>query len=153
MNPRISPFELEVVKSAFETIADELAIIIMRTSCSSIVRDAIDYSTALCDAGGRTLAQGATTPLHLGSFHDAMRNLVATQADTVAPGDIFIFNGLFQSRNYVCDNFIEDHINCDVVLMTKRKLTYTGCRLRKQFKDLRLCLDTIRNVNIGMRKF
>ena len=92
MNPRISPFELEVVKSAFETIADELAIIIMRTSCSSIVRDAIDYSTALCDAGGRTLAQGATTPLHLGSFHDAMRNLVATQADTVAPGDIFIFN-------------------------------------------------------------
>jgi N-methylhydantoinase B len=92
MNPRISPFELEVVKSAFETIADELAIIIMRTSCSSIVRDAIDYSTALCDATGRTLAQGATTPLHLGSFHDAMRNLVATQADTVAPGDIFIFN-------------------------------------------------------------
>ncbi len=92
MSPRISPFELEVVKSAFETIADELAIIIMRTSCSSIVRDAIDYSTALCDAGGRTLAQGATTPLHLGSFHDAMRNLVATQAGRVSPGDIFIFN-------------------------------------------------------------
>ena len=92
MSPRISPFELEVVKSAFETIADELAIIIMRTSCSSIVRDAIDYSTALCDAGGRTLAQGATTPLHLGSFHDAMRNLVATQSGRVAPGDIFIFN-------------------------------------------------------------
>jgi N-methylhydantoinase B len=89
---RISPFELEVVKSAFETIADELAIIIMRTSCSSIVRDAIDYSTALCDAQGRTLAQGATTPLHLGSFHDAMRNLVETQQGRVAPGDIFIFN-------------------------------------------------------------
>ncbi|MFO0293704.1 MAG: hydantoinase B/oxoprolinase family protein [Rhodospirillales bacterium] len=92
MTIRISPFELEVAKSAFETIADELAIIIMRTSCSSIVRDAIDYSTALCDADGHTLAQGATTPLHLGSFHGAMRNLVATQAGRVAAGDIFIFN-------------------------------------------------------------
>ncbi|MBL8698571.1 MAG: hydantoinase B/oxoprolinase family protein [Alphaproteobacteria bacterium] len=92
MSTAISAFELEILKSAFETIADELAIIIMRTSCSSIVRDAIDYSTAICDAEGRTLAQGATTPLHLGSFHDAMRNLVATQAGRIAPGDIFIFN-------------------------------------------------------------
>ena len=92
MSARISPFELEVLKSALETIADELAIIVMRTSCSSIVRDAIDYSTALCDAAGHTLAQGATTPLHLGSFHEAMRNLVATQDGRIAPGDIFVFN-------------------------------------------------------------
>lgn len=83
---------LEIMKSAFETIADELAIIIMRTACSSIVRDAIDYSTAICDAQGRTLAQGATTPLHLGSFADAMANLVAREAGRIAPGDVFIFN-------------------------------------------------------------
>ena len=63
MSARVSAFELEVLRSAFETIADELAIIVMRTSCSSIVRDAIDYSTAICDAQGRTLAQGATTRL------------------------------------------------------------------------------------------
>ncbi|MFM8680611.1 MAG: hydantoinase B/oxoprolinase family protein, partial [Alphaproteobacteria bacterium] len=92
MSARISAFELEVLKSAFETIADELAIIVMRTSCSSIVRDAIDYSTAICDAQGRTLAQGATTPLHLGSFHDAMRNLIAAQGARVAEGDAYIFN-------------------------------------------------------------
>jgi N-methylhydantoinase B len=85
-----SIFMLEVMKNAFETIADELAIIVMRTACSSIVRDAIDYSTAICDAEGRTLAQGATTPLHLGSFYDAMRNLIVTQV--VNEDDIFIFN-------------------------------------------------------------
>lgn len=87
-----SPLMLEVMKNAFETIADELAIIVMRTACSSIVRDAIDYSTAICDRAGRTLAQGATTPLHLGSFHDAMRNLVAREGADLRPGDIFIFN-------------------------------------------------------------
>lgn len=88
----ISPFMLEVMKSAFETVADELAIIIMRTACSSIVRDAIDYSTAICDRNGLTLAQGATTPLHLGSFHDAMSNLIAREAGNIREGDVFVFN-------------------------------------------------------------
>lgn len=88
----ISPFMLEVMKSAFETVADELAIIIMRTACSSIVRDAIDYSTAICDRNGLTLAQGATTPLHLGSFHDAMSNLIAKEAGNIREGDVYVFN-------------------------------------------------------------
>lgn len=89
---RVSPFLLEVVKNALDTIADELALIIMRTAYSSIVRDAMDYSTAVCDAHGQTLAQGLTTPLHLGSFFDAMRNLVLHHAPAARPGDVYIFN-------------------------------------------------------------
>ena len=89
---KVSSFLLEVVKNALDTIADELALIIMRTAYSSIVRDAMDYSTAICDANGHTLAQGLTTPLHLGSFFDAMANLVRNHAPTAVPGDVFIFN-------------------------------------------------------------
>src|SRR5512141_1561027 len=90
--PAISPFLLEIVKNALDTIADELALIIMRTAYSSIVRDAMDYSTAVCDARGRTLAQGLTTPLHLGSFYDAMQNLIAKEAGRVHDGDVYVFN-------------------------------------------------------------
>ena len=90
--PAVSPFLLEVVKNALDTIADELALIVMRTAYSSIVRDAMDYSTAVCDADGNTLAQGLTTPLHLGSFFDAMWNLIRTQNGRIAEGDLFIFN-------------------------------------------------------------
>ena len=89
---QVSAFLLEVVKNALDTIADELALIIMRTAYSSIVRDAMDYSTAICDRNGQTLAQGLTTPLHLGSFFDAMANLVANHAPSAAPGDVYIFN-------------------------------------------------------------
>jgi N-methylhydantoinase B len=88
----LSPFLIEVIKNALDTIADELAIVVMRTAFSSIVRDAIDYSTAICDANGKTLAQGLTTPLHLGSFHDAMRNLVDVHGGSVTEGDVFVFN-------------------------------------------------------------
>lgn len=87
-----SPYVLEIIKNALDTIADELALIVIRTACSAVVRDAMDYSTAICDSFGRTLAQGLTTPLHLGSFYDAMTNLIAHYGDKIAPGDLFIFN-------------------------------------------------------------
>ena len=88
----INPILLEVIKNAFDTIADEMALIIMRTGYSEIVRDAMDYSTALCDAKGQTLAQGLTTPLHLGSFYDAMRALIEQYEGRIYPEDIYIFN-------------------------------------------------------------
>lgn len=88
----INPIRLEVVKNALDSIADEMALIIMRSAYSGIVRDAMDYSTAICDARGRTLAQGLTTPLHLGSFGAAMKALIARFGDNVEAEDVFIFN-------------------------------------------------------------
>ena len=64
----------------------------MRSAYSTIVRDATDFSTAVCDADGRTLAQGLTSTLHLGSFYDAMRCLIERRGEDVHPGDIFTFN-------------------------------------------------------------
>ncbi len=88
----IDPFTTEIVRHALDTIADDMAMNLMRSAYSSIVRDAMDFSTAVCDSGGCTVAQGTTVTLHLGSFYDAMQNLIATAGASVAPGDVFIFN-------------------------------------------------------------
>ncbi len=88
----IDPIRLEVLKNGFDTIADEMALILMRTAHSPIVRDSMDFSTAICDAAGQTLAQGVTTPMHLGSFYDAMRFLLQRYAGDTRPGDVFIGN-------------------------------------------------------------
>jgi len=86
------PILLEVFRNAFDAIADQMALILMRTAYSPIVRDAMDFSTALCDASGRNLAQGLTTPMHLGSFYDAMRHLIGQYQGRIGPGDVFIGN-------------------------------------------------------------
>lgn len=91
-HPTIDPIRLEVLKNGFDTIADEMALILMRTAHSPIVRDSMDFSTAICDAQGRTLAQGVTTPMHLGSFYDAMRFLIDRFGTDIHPGDLFIAN-------------------------------------------------------------
>ena len=95
MNPthrEIDPFQLELIKSCFDTIADDMALTLMRTAHSGIVRDSLDFSTALLDAEGLTLAQGLCTPMHMGSFHDAMRKLIARYDRRIEPEDVFIFN-------------------------------------------------------------
>ena len=80
------------MKSCFDTIADDMALTLMRTAHSGIVRDSLDFSTALVDSEGLTLAQGICTPMHMGSFYDAMRKLIGQYDQRVDPGDVFIFN-------------------------------------------------------------
>lgn len=84
------PFLLEILQKAFDAIADQMALILLRTSYSGIVRDAMDFSTAICDPRGRTLAQGVTVPMHLGSFFDTMQLLVGR--DDADDGDVYICN-------------------------------------------------------------
>ncbi|SMO80301.1 hydantoinase B/oxoprolinase family protein [Paracoccus laeviglucosivorans] len=89
---QIDPIRLEVMKNAFDAIADEMALMLMRAAYSPIVRDSMDYSTAICDAKGQTLAQGVTTPMHLGSFYDAMQHLMRRYHGNIRAGDVFIGN-------------------------------------------------------------
>ncbi len=92
MPREIDPALLEVIKNGFDSVADEMALILMRSAYSAIVRDALDFSTAICDAVGQTLAQGLTTPLHLGSFYDAMSFLIRQYEGRILPEDVFISN-------------------------------------------------------------
>ena len=92
MSTAIDPFQLEVIKNCFDAVADDMALTLMRTSHSGIVRDSLDFSTAICDPDGQTLAQGVCTPMQLGSFYDAMRKLITLWQGRIAEGDVFIFN-------------------------------------------------------------
>jgi N-methylhydantoinase B len=91
-NNEIDPFLLEIIRNGFDAIADDMALTLMRTSYSGIIRDSMDFSTAVCDAMGQTWAQGLTTPMHLGSFFDAMQTLTSQYAGNIHGGDIFIGN-------------------------------------------------------------
>lgn len=91
-SPGTDPLLLEVIRHGFDTVADEMALILMRTAYSAIIRDSMDYSTAVCDAQGQIVGQGLTTPMHLGSFYDAMRHLIVQFAGDIHDGDLFIAN-------------------------------------------------------------
>ncbi len=100
------PFTFAVVKSALDTIVDDMAYTVMRTARSSIVRDVLDYSCTLCDASGRILAQAKTVALHLGAVPDAVDAMLATFGDGLNPDDIVIFNDPYNGGMHLPDIFM-----------------------------------------------
>ena len=84
----IDPFLREVIRYAFDAIADNMALTLMRTSHSGIVRDSLDFSTALSDATGQTIAQGVCTPMHLGCFQDAVSKVIHDYEGKIYPEDV-----------------------------------------------------------------
>jgi N-methylhydantoinase B len=97
MNDRIDPITFEVIKNGLDSAADQAAITLMRSAYSSLVRDSLDYSTAVFDGAGRLVAQGLTTPFHIGSFPDAMECLLSTYGDEIVDGDVFLLNDPYGS--------------------------------------------------------
>ena len=63
-------------RNALASIADEMATTIFRTAHSTVVRDGMDFSAAVCDASGETVAQAVSVPFHLGSIPAAMETLL-----------------------------------------------------------------------------
>jgi N-methylhydantoinase B len=55
-----------------------MALTIFRTTYSGVLKDNMDYSTAICDGDGNLVAQGLTLPAHLGSLPTAMRSVLDT---------------------------------------------------------------------------
>lgn len=89
---RVDPITLEVIRNGLGSIADEMALIVMRSAYSPVVRDIMDYSTALCDAQGRVIAQGLTLPIQLCSFPRVMRFIEEKFGAGLKPGDVLITN-------------------------------------------------------------
>ena len=104
--PVSDPVTLQIVANALQSIADEMATTIIRTAHSTVVRDGMDFSSALCDAHGETVAQAVSVPFHLGSIPTAMASLIGHYGDGVRPGDVFIMNDPFDGGMHLQDIFV-----------------------------------------------
>ena len=96
----------EIVGNAFASIADEMATTIFRTAHSTVVRDVMDFSAALCGPTGETVAQAVTIPLHLGSIPTAMRGNARALRRRLRQGDIFMMNDPFDGGMHTSDIYV-----------------------------------------------
>ena len=106
------PIEFELFKNALFGIADEMALTVFRTTYSGVLKDNMDYSTALFDGNGVLVAQGLTLPGHLGSMPTAIASVRETFGGAMHPGDVFILNDPFRGGMHLPDVFIFKPIFC-----------------------------------------
>ena len=118
------PIEFELFKNALSSLADEMAVTLVRTAYSSVLRENMDLSTALTDANGNTVAQGSTQPAHLGSVPDAMGAIMRHYGNDTRPGDVFILNDPFDGGMHLPDIFVIKPIFIDG---ERKAFTVTVC--------------------------
>src|SRR4051812_22473859 len=100
------PIEFELFKNALFGAADEMALTVFRTTYSGVLKDNMDYSTALFDGAGVLVAQGLTLPGHLGSMPTAIASVTSSFAGHIDPGDLFVFNDPFRGGMHLPDLFV-----------------------------------------------
>lgn len=96
-----NPVTLEVFKNLFYSIAEEMGVTLRRTSFSPNIKERLDYSCAVFDAHGRTIAQGEHMPVHLGSLPLSVR--AAIDATAMNPGDMVVLNDPFRGGTHLPD--------------------------------------------------
>lgn len=101
----IDPVRLEVIRNALVAAAEEMSITIWRTSRSTVVREILDFSTAVFDAQGRNIAQSARIPVHLNSMSDCLKTLLEHHfpLETWNDGDVIVTNDPYAGGQHLPD--------------------------------------------------
>jgi N-methylhydantoinase B len=98
---RCDPVLLEIYKSAFHSIAEEMGAALRRTAFSPNIKERRDYSCAVFDGAGRVIAMGDHMPVHLGSMPMSVR--AAVEALALERGDIAVLNDPFAGGTHLPD--------------------------------------------------
>jgi N-methylhydantoinase B/oxoprolinase/acetone carboxylase alpha subunit len=98
---RVDPIEFEVFKNLFVSIAEEMGVTLCRTGFSPNIKERLDYSCALYDARGETLAQADHIPVHLGAMPLSVR--AAIEHAPMRPGDMVVLNDPFRGGTHLPD--------------------------------------------------
>jgi N-methylhydantoinase B len=104
-NAQIPPIELEIIHNALTATAAEMDVTVWRTSRSTIVRELLDYSTAIFDREGRNVAQAARIPMHLNSMSYFLNEILVRHvpADRWHAEDIVISNDPYCGGQHLPD--------------------------------------------------
>ena len=69
----MNAIELELFRHLMVSIAEEMGVVLRKTSYSANIKERRDYSCAVYDAHGETVAMGDHMPVHLGAMPLSVR--------------------------------------------------------------------------------
>src|SRR5947208_2655462 len=98
---KINPVQLEIFKSLFHAIAEEMGATLKRTAFSPNIKERRDYSCAIFDDRGDMVAQGDHMPVHLGSMPLSVK--AAIENREIGPGDMVILNDPYKGGTHLPD--------------------------------------------------
>ncbi|TCM51467.1 5-oxoprolinase (ATP-hydrolysing) [Kribbella sp. VKM Ac-2568] len=99
----VDPVMLEIFNNLFMSIAEQMGVRLQSTSQSVNIKERLDFSCALFDAGGNLIANAPHIPVHLGSMGESIKTVIAGNAGRMTPGDTFMLNNPYRGGTHLPD--------------------------------------------------
>ncbi len=99
----VDPVSLQVIGGALRSIAREMAELLVRMACSSVMRESRDIGAALLDFEGRQLCESDSTPMHCGSLPAYVRGIDRKHRGRYRPGDVYLHNHPYHGASHSPD--------------------------------------------------
>ena len=102
------PARLAIFAGLFMSIAEEMGAALQRSAASVNIRERLDFSCALFDAGGNLVANAPHIPVHLGSMGESIRTILDARGSSadgrgIRRGDAYALNAPYRGGTHLPD--------------------------------------------------
>jgi 5-oxoprolinase (ATP-hydrolysing) len=97
------PARIEIFNNLFMHIAEQMGEVLKSTAQSVNIKERLDYSCALFDAGGGLVANAPHMPVHLGSMGASVRAVIDARGGQMQPGDSWLINSPYHGGTHLPD--------------------------------------------------
>jgi len=103
LGTQADPVMLEIFNNLFMSIAEQMGYRLQNTAHSVNIKERLDFSCAVFDAQGALIANAPHMPVHLGSMGASVQAVIADNAGSIAPGDVFVLNDPYRGGTHLPD--------------------------------------------------
>ncbi|MBV0882025.1 hydantoinase B/oxoprolinase family protein [Noviherbaspirillum sp. L7-7A] len=97
------PVMLEIFNNLFMSIAEQMGLRLQNTAYSVNIKERLDFSCAIFDAGGHLIANAPHMPVHLGSMGESIKTVMQENRSAMRPGDVFMLNDPYHGGTHLPD--------------------------------------------------
>ncbi len=99
----LDPVSFEILKNSLVSIAEEMGVVLRRSSFSPNIKERRDFSCALFTATGQLVAQAEHIPVHLGAMPYSVQAVLKEFEDDLSEGDDIILNDPYRGGTHLPD--------------------------------------------------
>jgi 5-oxoprolinase (ATP-hydrolysing) len=100
------PVMLEIFSNLFMSVAEQMGARLQATAHSVNIKERLDFSCAVFDAGGGLIANAPHIPVHLGSMGESVKTVISRNKDTergIRRGDVYVLNDPYHGGTHLPD--------------------------------------------------
>jgi N-methylhydantoinase B len=99
----LDPISFEILKNSLISSAEEMGVVLRKSSFSPNIKERRDFSCALFDASGQLVAQAEHIPVHLGAMPYSVQAVLKEFKEDLSEGDDIILNDPYRGGTHLPD--------------------------------------------------